>query len=536
MMGHFRRFGGWARCGPEMLIKAFFIMALLQWLPVLRLSAQADERAYIFLSRAEVIDKIRGGLLGQMLGNLNGLPHEMKYVDEPGNVRNYVPALPEGAWSDDDTDFEWVYVFEMQKNRTVLLSHDQIFDFWKERINKRIWCSNLYARTLMDIGIKPPYTGNGVLNPWANFNISGQFLSETFGLMAPGMPQTAARIGLNYTTVAIDDEPAQSTQLFTAMVSSAFAEKDMNKILDAGVKAVDEESILKEIIHDIRLWHRTYPESWRETRKLLKEKYTREGGNFRDTNGHELNTGSIVAALLYGDGDFSESLKYAFNFGWDADCNAATVGTIVGVTWGYKKMLSRNDPYDPDWQIVDRYRNVTRDNMPMDETITSFADRVIELFEMINEERGGMETVLNNTVVYKIPVEKPVPVRRLIPVAEKNRLLGEQLKTLISNDLLSGNREDMARAVYMAVCLDDRQAYEKKYPRQWKEACAHLSGYWKIMNNIFSKRHDFLELNKIQEKFSRAGFRAPVSNYSNQELWNDRVLWKDPEEIYHFKK
>ena len=42
-------------------------------------------------------DKIRGGLLGQILGNLNGLPHEMKYIDEPGNVTSYTPTLPEGA-------------------------------------------------------------------------------------------------------------------------------------------------------------------------------------------------------------------------------------------------------------------------------------------------------------------------------------------------------------------------------------------------------------------------------------------------------
>src|SRR5690606_17858671 len=103
-----------------------------------------EQQSEIFMPRAEVVDKIRGGLLGQILGNLNGLPHEMKYNEEPGNVTNYVPALPEGAWSDDDTDFEWVYVVEMQKNRTPMLTHDQIFNFWKERINNRVWCSNLY--------------------------------------------------------------------------------------------------------------------------------------------------------------------------------------------------------------------------------------------------------------------------------------------------------------------------------------------------------------------------------------------------------
>ena len=521
--------------GPRTAMKAVLCAALLQLLAVSQLVSQDVQRDYIFLPRSDVVDKIRGGLLGQMLGNLNGLPHEMKYVDEPGNVMNYVPSLPEGAWSDDDTDFEWVYVVEMQKHRKALLPEDQIFHLWKERINKRIWCSNLYARCLMDIGIKPPYTGNGVLNPWANFNISGQFLCETFGLMSPGMPQTAARIGLNYTTVTIDNEPAQSTQLFTTMVSTAFIEKDMDRILNAGVQALDENSILRSIIRDIRLWHRTYPENWRETRKLLKDKYTREGGNFRDTNGHELNTGSIIAALLYGGGDFSESLKYAFNFGWDADCNAATVGTIVGVNWGYRKMMSHNDPYQPDWQIVDRYKNVTRDNMPMDETITSFADRVVELFELINSDNGGQLTFSGKTVAYKIPLEKPLPVKALTSAADKGKLLSEELESSITNGLLSGKREDMARAVYLAICVDAYPTYAEKYSREWKEGCNHLSGYWKIMNNVFSKRHNFAALKKLQEKFSRAGFNSPVASYTNQELWHDQVLWKEPEKIYHIK-
>ena len=44
-----------------------------------------------------LLDKIRGGLLGQILGNLNGLPHEMEYIDDPGNVAEYIPSLPEGA-------------------------------------------------------------------------------------------------------------------------------------------------------------------------------------------------------------------------------------------------------------------------------------------------------------------------------------------------------------------------------------------------------------------------------------------------------
>src|SRR5664279_206442 len=59
---------------------------------------------------ADVVeDKIRGGFIGQVIGDLNGLKHEMKYILEPGNVQEYTPALPDGAWTDDDTDVEWPY-------------------------------------------------------------------------------------------------------------------------------------------------------------------------------------------------------------------------------------------------------------------------------------------------------------------------------------------------------------------------------------------------------------------------------------------
>ena len=182
--------------------------------PSAQTRAEETRGPVVCMSAEQLRDKIRGGLLGQMLGNLNGLPHEFKYIKEPGNVTTYTPALPRGARTDDDTDFEWVYIVEMQRRGTVYLSPGQIAELWRSRINRRIWCSNQYARQLMDLGLEPPLTGRVALNPWAEFNISGQFLCETFGLLAPAMPQTAARIGLNYTTVAIDMEPAQTTQLF----------------------------------------------------------------------------------------------------------------------------------------------------------------------------------------------------------------------------------------------------------------------------------------------------------------------------------
>ena len=125
---------------------------------------------------------------------------DLHLFDKPGELDNYVPSLPEGARSDDDTDIEWIYIVAMQDQGRLYLPDTEISNRWKAHINERIWCSNKYARGLMDLGINPPLTGRIALNPWAIFNISGQFVSESFGLIAPAMPQTAARLhcGVTY--------------------------------------------------------------------------------------------------------------------------------------------------------------------------------------------------------------------------------------------------------------------------------------------------------------------------------------------------
>ncbi len=460
---------------------------------------------------AEILrDKIRGGLLGQMLGNLNGLPHEMRYIVKPGNVTGYVPALPKGAWTDDDTDFEWVYIVEMQKRRQILLPPSRLRQLWQKRINRRIWCSNQYARQLMDLGLEPPLTGRFALNPWADFNISGQFLCETFGLIAPGMPQTASRIGLNYTQVAIDLEPAQTTQLFTTMISTAFLTEDIDKILDAGLRAVDKKSKLHGIIGDVRKWHRENPKDWRKTRELVKNKYTKHGGKMRDRNGYELNTASTIAALLYGKGDFAKTLTMAFNFGWDCDNSAATAGTIVGVTKGYRWMVSQG------WHIVDRYQNKTRDNMPQDETITSFADRLVDLAELVITERGGRRVFNKGQPFYVIPIEKPKNIAPLPDLKRQIRDLRKNAAKDIEQWLLRGKtKQEKARAVYLAICLDMASGLRKQHPKAWQEGVRALNGYWNVAQVLYY-HSPVPAAEALRKKATASGFLSPAKK---KRIW-----------------
>lgn len=448
-------------------------------------------------------DKIRGGMLGQLLGNLNGLKHELKYIHAPGSVKGYIPALPEGARTDDDTDFEWVYIIAMQQHDTLFLSQEEITRLWKERINKRIWCSNYYARQLMDIGFTPPLTGAVVFNPWADFNISGQFICESFGLMAPAMPRTAARIGLNLTRVTIDGEPAQTTQLFTAMIATAFVSDDVDAIIDAGLEAVDPQCAIRMVVNDIRQWHARHPEDWRATRRLAKEKYSRFNGAMRDRNGYELNTAGTMAALLYGSGDFARTLETAFNFGWDCDNSAATAGTILGVIKGYKNLMSRG------WAIVDRYRNTTRDNMPMDETITSFADRIVDLAEKVIMQNGGRRDREKGAIRYTIKKEAPANVRPMINPAEQTRRLKAKMSRSIKKMMLAPkNPEDAAYAAYCAICLDLAGALRRTHPEKWRAAVKALESFPNVTGALFNKSPT-KNGDRLREKALQAGLRAP---------------------------
>jgi hypothetical protein len=361
----------------------------------------------------------------------------------------------------------------------------------------------------MDLGLEPPLTGNALLNPWAEFNISGQFLCETFGLIAPAMPQTASRIGLHYTRVAIDGEPAQTTQLFDTMIATAFQTGELDALLDAGVAALDPRCVTREIVENVRSWHRESPNDWRATRLKIRNEYSRHNGGMRDRNGFELNTACTIAALLHGDGDFARTLELAFNLGWDCDNNAATAGTILGVVNGYRWMLAQG------WKIVDRYRNETREHMPEAETITSFADRLIDLAEKVIVAQGGQRIRKGGQLLYVIRTEPP---RNVAPLLERVELLSKTQADLgpeVRTGLGSDDLRERARAAYLAICLELDETCRQEAPQQWRTAIEALRGFDQIGQVLFH-HSPVPAAGPLQQKAVRAGLERPAQR---RELW-----------------
>jgi hypothetical protein len=280
--------------------------------------------------------------------------------------------------------------------------------------------------------------------------------------------------------------------------------------LEAGVAALDPKSELISIISDVRNWHEENPGNWRVTRRLIKEKYTKFGGEMRDRNGYELNTAATIAALLYGDGDFVKTLITAFNYGWDADNTAATAGTIVGVMKGYKWMMSQG------WQIVDRYHNTKRDKMPDDETITSFADRVIDLAEKVIIDNGGKRTSQSGKPVFLINLEIPANVEPLSDVIQKvgnmKKSMGTKIEKIIAE---GGSDQELARSAYIAICIDLAEKLKSEYPANWEKALSALTSYWRVMQNIFYD-DEVPRVIPLREKALAAGLKKPKEQ---RDVW-----------------
>ena len=122
----------------------------------------APEEKRFLIRPAVYLDRVHGFWLGQIAANLFGLPHEMKYIDEPApDVVPFVADFCAGGRADDDTDIEWMYLHALEEFG-LDISYEQIAEVWKRCIisGQKIWVANKRARELMDEGVIPPRTSD----------------------------------------------------------------------------------------------------------------------------------------------------------------------------------------------------------------------------------------------------------------------------------------------------------------------------------------------------------------------------------------
>jgi len=116
------------------------------------------------------------------------------------------------------------------------------------------------------------------------------------------------------------------------MHARAFTASSVDEIIEAGRQAAPEGSEYRQVIEDVLAW-KEQGNTWEQTWRLLQDKW---GEDDRCPDGisspfnidAKLNGAYILIGLLYGEGDFKQSMRIAMRAGQDSDCNPSSVGGI----------------------------------------------------------------------------------------------------------------------------------------------------------------------------------------------------------------
>lgn len=385
------------------------------------------------ISRKELLDKIEGCWVGQIVGNFMGFPFENAYVEEPvpvlvdryytfrdasedlrvndKDMRAYsllVMHWMEGAIGDDDTDIEFVTLHAVEKYG-LDISYPEIAQAWKTHINRKIWVANRTARTLMDQGMLPPATGSKENNKnW--FQIDPQLVNEIWSAFYPGMTKQAAKRADWSAHITNDDWGTHPTVAYAVIYSAAFFEKDTNRLVQLALETLPEDSPFTEGVRDVIRWHKENKD-WRKTRALIHEKY------YRYSKGDYKAPVSVVSslcnglcgimAILYGEGGFTKTTGIAVSAGYDCDNQASTCAGLLGILHGgsnipdqFTKNLGEgirwNKPFN------DQYINYTRDKLPICNKISDIVARTAAIAEQAILANGGSMLKHDGKDVYRV--------------------------------------------------------------------------------------------------------------------------------------
>ena len=312
-------------------------------------SSQGKSKTLV-MTKDELKDKIMGGWAGQTIGVTFGGPYEFRF--QGTFIQDYQPLLwydgylkktmleDPGLYDDLYMDLTFVDVFERYGLDAPVDSFANAF----AHAGYMLWHANQAARYNILNGIKAPESGYWVNNPHAD-DIDYQIESDFAGLMSPGMPNTASSISDKIGHIMNYGDGWYGGVFIGAMYSLAFTSGDINYIVTEAIKAVPERSEFYQCINDVIKWHKQYPGDWHQAWFELQKKWSSDIAcaegvfNAFDIDA-KLNSAYVTLGLLYGKGDFTKSLEVATRAGQDADCNPSTVGGVLGVMLGYKKIPS----------------------------------------------------------------------------------------------------------------------------------------------------------------------------------------------------
>jgi hypothetical protein len=252
-------------------------------------------------------------------------------------------------------------------------------------------------------GIASPLTGAPGYNEHYD-DLGAQISLDVIGWVAPGLANAAAELADPAAHLINWGNGADGGLFIAALSGEAFFISDCEQLINRAAAVLPEGSRYGKMVADTLRVSRQQRD-WRMARQMLAAIYSPKGdpGDITAvTNGIP-----ILLGLLYGRGDFGESMLIALKCRWDSDCSAASVGGVLGVLLGASHL-------PPSWSLFlnDTYENQCLRGLPRWMTFTKIAQETIEIGSVIVDEQGGHVSGDGEQRVFSIPAQEPRHIAR----------------------------------------------------------------------------------------------------------------------------
>lgn len=318
------------------------------------------------LTKEELYDRILGGWLGRAAGCLLGKPVEKysravikeilqsngtwplsDYITAAGMPEEILQKYPWNRHSgkeslkeniacmteDDDMNYAMLNLHVLEKFGQDF-STENIAETWLSLMpGLATFTAERVAYLNLLVGHRPPQTATH-RNPYREW-IGAQIRADVWGWTAPGNPQLAAARAWRDARLSHVRNGIYGEMFFAAALASAFHTDSLTQIIAQGLAQIPQHSRLAHAIAFVLSLHEQEPQ-WERAVDRLYEKFEEYHWV------HVLNNAAlVVAALLYGEGDYEKTICNIVMAGWDTDSNGATAGAILGTMHGAHKLPSK---------------------------------------------------------------------------------------------------------------------------------------------------------------------------------------------------
>ena len=315
------------------------------------------------LADAELLDRIAGGWLGRAAGCLLGKPVEkipregIKMILQSNGtwpLSDYITAqgIPDallkkypwnrhsgkeslrenlvGMTEDDDLNYPMLNLHVLETYGPQF-STEHVAQTWLSLLPALSTFTAERAAYLNCLsGVQPPETATNQ-NPYREW-IGAQIRADLWGWVSPGNPARAAELAWRDARLSHVRNGIYGEMFFAAVIAAAFVAENLAQAIAQGLMQIPQNSRLAAAIH-FALALPEREKTWEGAVDRLYERF----GSYHWV--HTINNAAlVVAALLYGAGDYERSICNVVMAGWDTDSNGATAGSILGTMQGAARL------------------------------------------------------------------------------------------------------------------------------------------------------------------------------------------------------